>query len=61
MPSKPRLILKTVDGKAVPVNVDPVARARERFGAPFAHEPGATWKPRSTPFLTEWMQSRGQK
>lgn len=34
--------------------------ARERFGQRFAHEPGATWKPRTVPVLTEWMQSRGK-
>ena len=33
--------------------------ARKRFGQPFVHEPGATWKPRATPVLIEWMQKGG--
>ena len=36
-------------------------QARERFGQPFAHEPGATWQPRKVPVLTEWMQKRGKE
>ena len=38
-----------------------IERARERFGQPFAHEPGATWQPRKVPVLTEWMQKRGKE
>jgi len=33
--------------------------ARRKFGQPFVHEPGATWKPRATPVLLEWMQNGG--
>ena len=58
---KPRLILRTIVGKSIPISADPVERARQRFGKQFAHEPGAKWKPRSTPLLTEWMQSKGTK
>lgn len=35
-----------------------IAKARERFGRPFAHEHGATWRPRETPLLAEWMAGR---
>jgi len=35
-----------------------VDQAREIFGRPFAFEQGTTWKPRSVPLLTEWMQTR---
>ena len=38
--------------------VNKVAVARQRHGKPFAFESGATWKPRSVPLLTEWLQSR---
>lgn len=38
-----------------------IDQARERFGQRFAHEPGATWKPRQTPVLTEWLQKRGKQ
>lgn len=41
------------------MNQERVQQARERFGQPFAHEPGATWTPRKVPVLTEWMQRRG--
>jgi hypothetical protein len=69
---KPRL--RIVDGLAVPVGqVPPKAPppdpsidrrkaaldvARERFGKPFAHEYGSTWKPRATRLLTEWLARR---
>lgn len=57
---KPRLAIR--DGKPVVIKaVDPVERARQRFAQPFAHEPGSKWKPRSTPYLTEWMQTRGKQ
>ena len=61
MSAKPRLILRTRDGVPVPEPVDPVERARQRFGKKFCFEPGSTFKPRSTPLLTEWMQSKGAK
>jgi len=32
--------------------------ARQRFGQPFCHEHGATWKPRSTRVLEEWLARR---
>ena len=32
--------------------------ARQRFGQPFCHEHGATWKPRSTKLLEEWIARR---
>jgi hypothetical protein len=35
-----------------------VARARERFGQPFAYEPGATWRQRPERLLTEWLARR---
>lgn len=38
----------------------PVEAARRRFGQRFAHEQGATWKPRTTPLLIEWLQKRGK-
>ena len=34
-------------------------QAREKFGRPFAHEPGSDWVPRKVPVLTEWMQNKG--
>jgi len=40
--------------------INKVAVARQRHGKPFAFESGATWKPRSVPLLTEWLQSRGR-
>lgn len=43
------------------MNRERVQQARERFGQPFAHEPGATWQPRKVPVLTEWMQKRPQE
>ena len=55
--------LKMVSGEIVSVT-RPLSRievARARFGQPFAHEPGAKWKPRPVPVLTEWMQSRGKQ
>lgn len=41
------------------MNQERVQQARERFGQPFAHEPGSVWQPRRVPVLTEWMQKRG--
>ena len=38
-----------------------VEEARKRFGKPFAHEQGTTWKRPVTPILTQWMQSRGKQ
>lgn len=35
-----------------------VEQARKRFGKPFAFESGSPWKPRETPYLTEWMATR---
>ena len=40
------------------VRAEKVLMAKERHGKPFAYETGSGWKPRSVPFLTEWMQSR---
>lgn len=57
MSAKPRIRLAAV------ATVQPASRleiARQRFGRPFAHEPGTRWKPRATPVLTEWMQQRGR-
>jgi hypothetical protein len=34
--------------------------ARDRHGKPFAFESGASWKPRSVPLLTVWLQGRGR-
>lgn len=31
-------------------------QARQRFGKPFAHEEGSTWKPTNVPFLTRWFR-----
>ena len=59
MQSKPRLVIR--DGRPVPVSVDPVARARERFGQAFAHQPGSTWRPRSTPLLNDWLATRNRE
>lgn len=60
MNAKPRF--RIVDGKPHPVEgrETGIEAARRRFGQPFAHEPGARWKPRSTPLLTEWMQKKGR-
>lgn len=51
-----------VDGQIVSVRVKetPIEAARRRFGQPFAHQTGSTWKPRAVPLLVEWMQSRGR-
>ena len=35
-----------------------VAAARVRFGRPFAHELGSTWKPPRIPVLTVWAGRR---
>lgn len=47
-----------------PVQVErretPIEAARRRFGKAFAHESGATWKPRTTPLLIEWLQTKGK-
>lgn len=58
--TKPRL--RMVDGQIVSVRVKetPIEAARRRFGQPFAHQTGSTWKPRAVPLLVEWMQSRGR-
>lgn len=37
-----------------------VQAAREKFGQPFAHQKGSTWKPRETPFLLEWLTKKGR-
>ena len=58
MSAKPRLILRTINGQTVPEPVDPVERARARFGKPFCFEPGSTFKVRSTPLLQEWLATR---
>lgn len=60
MSPKPRF--RIVDGKPHPVDgrESPVEAARRRFGQPFAHEPNARWKPRSTPLLIEWLQRKGK-
>lgn len=49
-------LMRGIQAYKPPSKID---RARERFGQPFAHEPGATWVPRKVPVLTEWMQRRG--
>lgn len=56
--SKPRL--RIVDGIPVEVKLESPAltEARIRFGRKFACEPGSNWKPRSTPFLLEWLSRR---
>ena len=41
--------------------VNKVSIARQRHGKPFAYESGSTWKPRSVPLLTEWLQGRGRR
>lgn len=56
MQTKPRLKLADLAKPQTPID-----RARQRHGKPFAHEPGSDWKPKETPVLTQWMQSRGQK
>lgn len=38
-----------------PVSESKIDAARRKFGQPFAHEPNATWKPRSTFYLSEWL------
>lgn len=61
MSDKPRL--KVVAGRPVVIDAEPidkVARARQRHGKPFAHEPGSNYKPNEVPVLTRWMQSRGR-
>jgi hypothetical protein len=37
---------------------DRVAEAREKFGRPFSHEKGSTWKPEALPFLTRYFQQQ---
>lgn len=39
---------------------DKVAEARKKFGRPFAHEEGSTWRPQKELFLTRWMRERGK-
>lgn len=39
----------------VPFAKLPIVIARERFGGPFAFEPGTKWKQNATPVLTRWM------
>ena len=39
-------------------HADKLAAARARFGQPFAHEPGSTWKPPRIPVLTAWAGRR---
>lgn len=58
--TKPRF--KIVAGRPVSDNgrETPVQAARRRFGQKFAHEPGATWRPRGVPVLLEWLQRRGK-
>ena len=58
----PKPHLKFVDGRPVEAakRETPVEAARRRFKQPFAHEPGATWKPRTTPLLIEWLQTKGK-
>jgi hypothetical protein len=53
-------IVQTVAPDA-PLNAaDKLAQARVRFGQPFGHQPGSTWKPHEVPVLTAWLQSRGK-
>jgi hypothetical protein len=40
------------------MHADKLARARERFGRPFAIERGSDWKPRTQRYLTEWLAGR---
>lgn len=41
---------------------DKVAEARKRYGKPFAHEPGSTYKPNQTPVLLQWLaRIKGRK
>ena len=61
MSAKPRLILRTRDGVPVPEPVDPVERARARFGRPFCFEPGSTFKPRERPLLQDWLAARNRE
>jgi hypothetical protein len=39
---------------------DRIAKARQRFGKPFAYEKGSDWQPKAVPVLTAWLQSRGK-
>lgn len=55
--------LKSVNGQLIVAERQPgresaIDAARRRFGTKFAHEPGSTWKPRSTRLLTEWLAKR---
>ena len=43
------------------IREEKICQARQRHGKPFAFESGATWKPRSVPLLTEWLQSQVRK
>lgn len=57
--------LKSVNGQLViaerqPQRESAIDAARRRFGQQFAHEPHSSWKPRSTPLLTAWLQTRGR-
>lgn len=41
---------------------DKVAEARKRYGKPFAHEPGSSYKPNQTPVLLQWLaRIKGRK
>lgn len=64
----PNMTALELDALMVATKTDPerteagnfkLVQAREKFGRPFAHEPGSDWKPRATPVLTEWMQRKG--
>lgn len=65
MTTSPKPRFKIVGNR--PMEIDPkpsrestIEAARRRFGQPFAHEAGATWKPRAVPMLIEWLQKRGK-
>jgi hypothetical protein len=60
-PAKPHFIVIAGRPVSVPKATTPVDAARKRFGKPFAHEEGSTWKPRETPLLAEWLASRIQE
>ena len=57
--NKPRL--KIVEGQPVQVGVaaSAIDRARQRYGRPFAHEPGSNYRPSEMLYLMRWMQSGG--
>lgn len=41
-----------------PVPLDPIKRARKRFGQPFCWELGSKWKANPVPLLTRWQADR---